>query len=298
MNQEAGKVPYVAPMTDDAKGIVLKESVRRATVVIRRERAIFEAFAKESYSGTMDDVFTTADTKAQESYLRNLRECFPDYGILAEEASLSIEPKNGCTAIFTVDPLDGTKAFVRRQSHGIGTMIALVDRGEILSAFVGDINTEEVYGYRPGSTKAHRITRFESVQQLGYDGCDVLAKSYALLRDPPEVYSKLTRESIPAFKNYESSGGSIGIWFARLWKREVAALFVPPGTETPWDSNPVIGISKKLGYLFFRPGKDTDGDDAWEAYDPAPVLKVAKRDHDFLVIHRSDWRQFKGFMSF
>ena len=52
-----------------------------------------------------------------------------------------------------------TMAFVRRQSHGVGTM---VEQGRVVSAYVGDINTQEIYGYRPGSRAVHRITEYET----------------------------------------------------------------------------------------------------------------------------------------
>jgi fructose-1,6-bisphosphatase/inositol monophosphatase family enzyme len=280
----------LGPVNGHIVGRVMKEAVRRATVAIRSERLVFEAHAKEGYGGTMDDVFTTADRKAQDIYLRTIRECFPRCGVLAEEDALTIPPSDGCDAVFSVDPLDGTKAFVRRQSHGVGTMVALAVAGEIVSAYVGDINTEEVYGYRPGSSSVYRITRLDTFEKLSYGGGDALAESYALLRDPPEAYSELARQLLPTFKNYESSGGSIGIWAARLWKREVAALIMPPGWETPWDSNPVIGISKKLGYVFLKPDPDREHR-FWREYDPAPVLAKCRRDHDTLIIHGDDRAQ-------
>jgi 3'-phosphoadenosine 5'-phosphosulfate (PAPS) 3'-phosphatase len=34
---------------------------------------------------------------------------------------------------FTVDPLDGTKAFVRRQSHSAGTTVVLAQEGWVVS---------------------------------------------------------------------------------------------------------------------------------------------------------------------
>jgi fructose-1,6-bisphosphatase/inositol monophosphatase family enzyme len=276
----------LGPINGHVVGRVLKEAVRRATVAIRSERLIFEAHAKEGYGSTMDDVFTTADRKAQDIYLRTLRECFPRCGVLAEEDALSISPSDGCDGIFTVDPLDGTRAFVRRQSHGVGTMVALVIRGQVVSAYVGDINTDEVYGYRPGSNSVHRITRLDTFEKLTYGGGDQLAQGYVLLRDPPEVYSELSRRSLAAFKTYESSGGSFGIWAARLWKREVVALIAPPAWETPWDSNPVIGISKKLGYVLLKPDNGS-----WREFDPGPVLAKYRRDHDMLIVHRDDCAQ-------
>lgn len=283
-------MPNLGPVNGHIVGRVMKEAVRRATVVIRNERLVFEAHAKEGYGGTMDDVFTSADRKAQDIYLRTIRECFPRCGVLAEEDALTIAPSDGCDAVFSVDPLDGTKAYVRRQSHGVGTMVALVIGSEIACAYVGDINTEEVYGYRPGSDSVHRITRLDTFERLDYAGGDLLAESYALLRDPPDVYSELARKTLPRFKNHESSGGSIGIWVARLWKREVAAVMMPPGWETPWDSNPVIGISKKLGYVFLRPDPDRKAG-SWREYDPAPLREKSRREHDTIIIHRHDCAQ-------
>ena len=74
---------------------------------------------------------------------------------------------------------------------------------------------------------------------------------------------------------------------ARLWKREVVALIMPPGWETPWDSNPVVGISKKLGYAFLRPDPDRKGK-SWKEYETTPVLAKRRREHDTLIVHRHD----------
>lgn len=268
-----------------AVGRILKEAVRRASSVIRTERLTFEAHTKRGYSGSMDDVFTSADRAAQEVYLRTFRECFPGAGVIGEEAELHIPPAAPVTAYFTVDPLDGTKAFIRRQSHGIATMVALVDGGEVISAYVGDINADEVYGYRPGSDKVHRITRLDTFETLSHtpEGQKPLADAHALLRDPPDRYSAEAQALLSRFKSYEVMGSSIGTWAARLWKGEVdALLYHADGFETPWDSTPVIGITQKLGFVFLRP----DGA-AWRAYAPDLPLKPCLRGHDTLVVHAS-----------
>jgi hypothetical protein len=223
-----------------AAGIILRESVRRAMTVIRAERAAFEITHKADYEGGMTDVFTTADRKAQDIYEDVLGKCFPRYDIITEEG----EPHGELAGpgYFTIDPLDGTKAFIRRQSHGVGTMLAMVENDNVISAYVGDINTQEIYGYRPSSPNVHRITEFETAEPLGW-AKRPLAEQYVLLRDPPEVYAEASRAILPAFKSYEVEGGSIGIWLARLWKREVGAALIPPGMETPWDSTPIRGIT-------------------------------------------------------
>jgi len=55
-----------AELNGHAVGIILKELVRRAMTIIRNERQVFEATAKMGHSGNMDDVFTSADTNAQD----------------------------------------------------------------------------------------------------------------------------------------------------------------------------------------------------------------------------------------
>ena len=35
--------------------------------------------------------------------------------------------------------------FIRRQYHGIGTMVALVEAGRVVAAYVGDVNTQEIW---------------------------------------------------------------------------------------------------------------------------------------------------------
>lgn len=277
-------VVILGQLNGHSVGRILKEAVRRAATVIRAERTTFEAHTKLSYGGTMDDVFTSADKAAQEVYLRTFAECFPGCGVIGEEDSFSLPPTAPLTAYFTVDPIDGTRAFIRRQSHGITTMVALVDGGQVISAYVGDISSDEVYGYRPGSDKVHRITRLDTFETL-----DPLAACRAstadmtlLLRDPLDKYSAPSAALARRFKTYEVMGSSIGAWAARLWKGEISATLQPPSFETPWDSTPIIGIGRKLGFAWLRPEGDS-----WVEYEPALPLKPTMRDHDVLVIHSS-----------
>jgi fructose-1,6-bisphosphatase/inositol monophosphatase family enzyme len=270
----------LGPLNGHAVGRILKEAVRRASVAIHSERFLFTHESKQGYSGAMDDVVTNADRKAQEIYLRTFRECFPRCGVIAEEEELLIEPSGGCTAYFTVDPLDGTKAYVRQQSHGVATMVALVDGGEVLSAYVGDINAEEVYGFRPGSEHVHRVSRldtFKTLSPAAPDEADPFAAA-VLLRDPIHKYAPETQALIARFRDYEVMGSSIGTWTARLWKGEVGALFMSKGNETPWDSTPVNGITRKLGFEFLR------HQGAWDRYEPEVPRTVSKRMHDVAVV--------------
>lgn len=206
------------------------------------------------------NVVTTADRAAQEIYVRMIREGFPTYGLVAEEDALSIR----CTdpelvdIYFTVDPLDGTKAFRRRQSHGIGTMLSLVHKGEIIAAYVGDVMTREIYGYHPGTDKVQRLHAFSRAQPLKPQASRKLQSQFVLLRERPEKYSPLVRKMIAPpsdgglFRNIEVTGGSIGITMARLWKSEVGGLVMQTRHSTPWDVAPVAGICQRLGFVFLE----------------------------------------------
>lgn len=267
-------------------GIVLRDLVRRALLIGRKHRGIFEAIGKESYGGDKDDFFTNADKEAQDMYVRLLQECFPDFGIIGEEDELVIEGKYGLDAYFTIDPIDGTKAYIRRQSHGIGSMIALVINGEVVSAYIGDMNTGEIFGYRPGTDNVWRIDiASEYREKLLPPPTDTpLCLRYIQLRNREEEYSQVAQATIKCFENVTVDGGSIGTWAARLWKNEVAALILPPSFETPWDSTPVIGIAQKLGYVFLE---SIDRPAEWMLIEELKVpTEKFRRNHDLMIIHR------------
>lgn len=272
-------------LNEHSIGIVLKELVRRALSVIRNERFAFEATAKNGYGDQdMNDLFTSADTKAQAIYEKSLRECFPDFGIIGEEKLNKSCDLNDRDIYFTVDPLDGTRAFVRKQSHGISTMIALVVDGEVISAWIGDVNTLEIYGYRPNTDSVHRISSLEVSQRLNSINRNIEIKdSFLLARNFPKNVSELENKTISFFKDIHIDGGSIGTWFSRLWKGEMNALLVDPAFETPWDSTPIYGISKKLGFVFLKP--DESGE-KWIEFDPGLTKEIYKREHAVLVIHK------------
>lgn len=270
----------IGPLNGHAVGRILKEAVRRASATISNQRTQFEAQTKVGYAGNMDDVFTSADTSAQEVYLRTFRECFPACGVIAEENTLTISATPPVSAYFTVDPLDGTKAFVRRQSHGVATMVAMVVDGTIAAAFIGDINTDEVYGYRPGSEHVHRITRLDTFERLAPapSKAKPLAQATALLRDPAHDYGPETQSLIAELKTHQIMGASIGTWMARLWKQEVDLLIIPRSFETPWDSTPIQGITEKLGYAYLR----HEGG-VWRQFTPDLVTATAERPYDMLI---------------
>jgi len=270
----------------------MKEAVRRAIVALRGHRFSFEAMAKmrPSEDGRPDFV-TSADRAAQHVFVTLLREWFPGFGIVAEEENLRVPCTiPGRDLWFTVDPLDGTKAFMRRQSHGIGTMTALIDGDEVIAACVGDVMTSEVYTARPDHPPVHRVSEFGIAERLEINTTRPLSDQY-ILRDRRRTpldsrIVDLTEADDALFAGMEVATGSLGISMARLWKGEVGgAVFGPFAVASPWDIYPVIGISQRLGFEFFAFGPEPHAM-------PTPWTPAISRDgialpEHILVIHKA-----------
>lgn len=278
--------PAYGHINGHAVGIILKEIVRRAMVAARTQLQKFEVRVKGKKRDGGDDFVTSIDLAAQKIYVKSLRECFPCIGIIAEEESCEIPPDpefEGC--YFTIDPIDGTAALKRRQSHGIGTMLAFVWKSEIISAWVGDIMSQEIYGYRPGSDKAHRIRDLNYSEVLKIDPNRPLKEQYLLFRDNPlQMVGALQSLTMRYFKNIEVTGGSFGISMARLWKGEVGAALLMPTLEKPWDALPVIGISQKLGFVFLEINPHLA---SFTPYSPPITPWSHERKKPLLVVHQS-----------
>ncbi len=276
-------------------GVIGKEIVRRAIKAIRDKRFIFEKSEKLSYQGVWDDLVTDADKAAQAIYEKMIKEHFPKYGIIGEENNLFIKGKYSFkNSYLTVDPLDGTKAFARQQSDGIGTMLSLVKNKEVIAAWVGDVISGEIYYYRPNSAKVHRLTDLDNAVLLEPDFTTPINEKYVMLRDRVELYSPNVQYMLEVndktnagiFKNLLVGGGSIGVQMAKLWKNEVAAVILRPHTSTPWDWTPVYGICKKLGFTFYkRKNKFFTLSYFWREYDPGISDKLYEIDHEILIIH-------------
>lgn len=247
----------------------LKALMMEVNAYIYRHRFAFCPIPKLGKTGSFDDIQTDIDRGAQEMYIEALKELFPDFGIIAEEDELIIPPKNGCDKSFTIDPIDGTKAFTRMQSHGIGSMLSIISDGQVHFALIGDVCSQEfyitLYGDMVRRDRAFVPTHenesdMEDSYLLKYKDMKPLRDQYVLMRYLPDAYGELKESLQPGkiFKGLEIGRGSIGIALARLWKREIGAFVMRPDTHYPWDIMPIYGICQMLGYVFYNPANDTE----------------------------------------
>lgn len=106
---------------------------------------------------------TEADHAAEEIILRGLRAAFPDIPCVAEEeAAAGILPTELGGAFFLVDPLDGTKEFVKR-SGDFTVNIALVRDGKPEIGVVYAPMNRRFFSARPGKAEILELGPTDSV---------------------------------------------------------------------------------------------------------------------------------------
>ena len=237
------------------------------------------------------DLVTSADIAVQKLCLKLIKENFPHAGIVAEEKFSCKCTDSDNDYYFVLDPLDGTKAYGRRQSHSIASMVAFVFEGEICGVAVADVMSREVYYSRPDSDKVHRISDYSIVEELRINPRKHLRQQHIQLRKDPRDHSEFiqiaTRSRKGLFKGVEVTGGSIGSMFARLWKGEVGAVVLEPGIEMPWDITPVMGLSERLGFVLLM-----QKDYGYKKVAFSPSKKSQRFAGETLIIHESRVDEF------
>jgi len=139
------------PLPDDRTILGLIEPLAlaagRRTLEVRRQGVAVEAKADAS-------PVTQADREAEEIILRGLRADFPGVPIVAEEEAASgLSPDAVGGAFFLVDPLDGTREFVRG-GDDYTVNIALVRGGAPVVGVVYAPARYMLYTGRPGLAEA------------------------------------------------------------------------------------------------------------------------------------------------
>lgn len=242
-------------------GVSMKDACTRAMAVALDMRFTAEAREKGVKADGRTDWVTDADLACQRIFVKLFTEQWVEsygFGLIGEEDGLNIPCQlNGENIYWTVDPIDGTSAYKRRQSGGFGPMCALVCDGKVLAVCVGDANSGKLYYYRPGSPKTHRLVvegRRKKAVELKIDPTRPLADQFVQIRSLPSKHSSLAQEIILGglFLDAETANDSIGLSEARRWKGEVGGTILRQRKATPWDDTPIIGMDRRLGFDTFQ----------------------------------------------
>ncbi len=128
--------------------IDLDQALGAATEAARAAGRIALAYYRDGFDVSLkadQTPVTQADRDAEQAIETILGGAFPEYGFLGEEFG-----GRGNQAIrWIVDPIDGTKNFVRRIPFW-ATLIALEDRGEVVAGVIHNPVSGELYTARRG----------------------------------------------------------------------------------------------------------------------------------------------------
>lgn len=241
----------------DVLTILLRDMAEQWTTAIRNQLDSFSYQIKDN-PHKIDDQVTSADYAAQKVIVEMITKCFPLAWIIAEENNL----QKSCThetqqLYFTLDPLDGTRAYVRMQSDGIWSMIGVVLDGEIIGAAIADVMTKEIYLLNP-STWA--VERHHPLRHLELEYSSRKHFRMATMDDPRMYVPNIARISHPQewyFDSISITNWSIWTNVARVWKNEASAFMYRSWAPMPWDWVPVVGISLAMWFVFLSYNKNT-----------------------------------------
>lgn len=190
---------------------------------------------------------TLADREAEKLISRLLRESFPEDGILGEEGSL-VPSRSGRR--WLIDPIDGTKDFVRRNPFWSVQLALQVGEEVVLGIIHSPCRNEMLYAARgtgcfwnDAPVSASDISRLDKAV-LMVSGFNVAWKSW-----PPEAVRLLT-EKCWTVRCY---GGCYDVMMLARGKADIWLS----GSGMEWDYAPVQAIARECGATFLtRDGGD------------------------------------------
>jgi 3'(2'), 5'-bisphosphate nucleotidase len=174
-------------MSDSGLGARLAQIVEEASgIILPLWRSGLSVDTK-----TDDSPVTEADRRGEALILERLHAAFPDIPVIAEEASAaSGVPLSIASRFFLVDPLDGTKAFVRGEAH-FTVNIGLIEGGVPVAGAVAAPAEGVVWFTTPQGAAKRPVgaTGGEAIRVRPRNDADVLALTSHTLKD--EQYAKL-----------------------------------------------------------------------------------------------------------
>lgn len=103
-----------------------------------------------------DSPLTQADKRANDVIVANLELHYPDIPILSEETKAAeYEVRKEWDFFWLVDPLDGTKEFIKRNGE-FTVNIALINKGRVVAGYIYVPATREFYYAKKGGGAFHR----------------------------------------------------------------------------------------------------------------------------------------------
>jgi 3'(2'), 5'-bisphosphate nucleotidase len=191
---------------------------------------------------------TIADKKSHEIIFQGLQESYPEIPIISEEGKdIPYEERKSWNTFFLVDPLDGTKEFIKRNGE-FTVNIALIENGKPTLGVIHVPVTNETYY----SSKNDGAFKIDSTGNL--DKITVSSKSLEEELNVVQSRSHLGEEENQFYSNYKikerlSKGSSLKICLVAEGKAE---LYFRGGPTWEWDTAAGHAILLAAGGYFIN----------------------------------------------
>ncbi|HZS46273.1 MAG TPA: 3'(2'),5'-bisphosphate nucleotidase CysQ [Blastocatellia bacterium] len=194
---------------------------------------------------TPTEPVTLADKAANRFIVDSLRHEFPDDGILAEE-SPDTEGRLHCSRVWVIDPLDGTKEYIKRNGE-FSVMIGLAIDGEPVVGAVYQPTTDILYYaskgngsfvVKDGATNRAMVSAIEDPAEM----CLIVSRSH---KDP---YIEEIRNRLGITR--EKRSGSVGLKVGQIIEQD-CDLYIHISNKTrQWDACAPDIILREAGGKF------------------------------------------------
>lgn len=195
-----------------------------------------------------DDPVTTADRRANQLICDALRDCFPECPIVAEESdSAAYGDYRHASRVFFVDPVDGTREFVRRTGEFV-VMIGCVEESRAVAGVIWAPTTATVWigqlGF--GALRRQGTQPFEAIaptltRELG--GARLLVSRAQNSQETEILRSLLELPSVVAM-------GSAGLKGAAVAEGSADGYVAPEYAGKRWDACAPDAIVSAAGGVF------------------------------------------------
>ncbi len=193
---------------------------------------------------------TNADKEADEIIRSGLQKAFPEHAVLTEESGMHGNPDS--EYVWVVDPLDGTRAYVKGIS-GFSVMIGLLNRGKPFAGVVYDPWEGHLYDALQGEGSFHSVEGQErrrvrvSSRREWPEMPIVTSTGFPAALDRP-IREELSGPWIPAVN-------SVGIKVGFV-VRQIADIYINHHSVHYWDTcAPQIILEEAGGVITFLDGQ-------------------------------------------
>lgn len=197
---------------------------------------------------------TLADKRANQVIVSGLQERYPHIAILSEEEKDDISRRDN-PLCFIVDPLDGTKEFVKRNGQ-FTVNIALAYEGKVVMGVITVPVTGESYFASQGNGSFYEdgtgvISKNQVSSHIGLDQPENIRLVMSASHGAPEMDALVEQYG---FTQFVKMGSSLK---GCLVARGAAELYYRHGLTCEWDTAAMQSIAEEAGALF-RQMDDTE----------------------------------------